>query len=445
MDALPDDFSFMLEYDDVSTALAHIFFGYQARVADLLLAEKTMEAALNEVGEKPWDFVNRALNATDFGYNVKPPSAAITKDYTPLLCRTDDPNINIGFNDLSSGERIILRTILWFYNSQWNKISPKLFLLDEPDAHLHPSLTRQFLDVLKDVLVEQNNVRVILSTHSPSTVALAPDDSIFVMHRDAPRIRKTSKPEAIGVLTSGMVIVSPGTKFVLVEDEDDKSFYDVVRDILKEKNGSLALKSAPTLVFMPASLGHGPSKQSGGKGAVARWLQKLDDEPLRQMFFGLIDADNGNTPTQRMHVIGRYSFENYLWDPIIVFAALMDQKAAPALAGIKTNPGDEHLLRELPASGLQSIVDCVLHKVEPHLGTLSQADRNFVKVQFDNDIQVDYPNWMLRKQGKILSQEFRAAFNTNRILEQQQLLKSYMRVRLVPTELCECLKRLQDA
>ena len=47
-------------------------------------------------------------------------------------------------------------------------------------------MTRHLLNVIKDVLVERYNVRTILTTHSPSTVALAPADSIFVMSaRDA--------------------------------------------------------------------------------------------------------------------------------------------------------------------------------------------------------------------------------------------------------------------
>lgn len=97
--------------------------------------------------------------------------------------------------------------------------------MDEPDAHLHPSMTRQFIDILKGVLVDHYKVRVILTTHSPSNVALAPETSLFVMAREQPRIRRaTSKAEAIGLLTSGLVIVSPGTRFVLVEDEDDVRF-----------------------------------------------------------------------------------------------------------------------------------------------------------------------------------------------------------------------------
>lgn len=235
---LPDDFIFMLEYNDVSAGLAHVFVGYQVRLAERLLDHQSEEKILEELGRPPWEFVNDALASTDFGYRIVPPENKLLKDYSIKVVDVVRGTI-LQLNDLSSGEKAILRTMLWFYNTKHNNIFPKLFLLDEPDAHLHPSMTRQFVDILKNVIVDQYGVRVILSTHSPSTVALAPEESIFVMSREQPRIRRPpSKAEAIGLLTSGLVIVSPGTRFVLVEDEADVRFYGAVRDVLTDQGPS---------------------------------------------------------------------------------------------------------------------------------------------------------------------------------------------------------------
>ena len=249
---LPDDFVYMLEYGEVSAGLAHVFVGYQIRRAEKLMAGETENQILQELGPQPWDFVNEALSSADFGYRIIPPENKIMKDYYVKVAAVGD-NTPLELDDLSSGEKTILRTVLWFYNTKHNKIFPKLFLMDEPDAHLHPSMTRQFIDVLKNVLVDQYNVRIILTTHSPSTVALAPEESIFVMSRGQPRIRRpASKAEAIGLLTSGLVIVSPGTRFIFVEDEQDVKFYSAVMDILADQGPSKdpkALRPAPSSCF----------------------------------------------------------------------------------------------------------------------------------------------------------------------------------------------------
>jgi hypothetical protein len=391
--------------------------------------------------------VNDALASAEFGYRIVPPENKLLKDYHVMVAAVGS-NAPLELNDLSSGERTILRTVLWFYNSKHNNIFPKLFLLDEPDAHLHPSMTRQFIDVLKNVLVDQYNVRVILTTHSPSTVALAPEESLFVMSREQPRIRRpASKADAIGLLTSGLVIVSPGTRFVLVEDEDDLKFYSAVRDILSDQGPSKdprALQPAPSLVFMPASTGKGIGKTGGGKNVVVQWVEKFDAAPLNEMFRGVIDLDGGNHGGPRIHVLGRYSIENYQLDPTVVFGVLIEEKKAPSIPNVTVTPGDEHRLRTLPASALQGVVNYVAQQVEPVLGALTIGDKALVKVTFTNGLELDYPAWMLARRGHDLLPIYQQVFGQATIVP-PKLERSFRRVRLVPIELAEIMSQLQGA
>jgi len=108
------------------------------------------------------------------------------------------------FGTLSSGETTILALIFALYNSENKGHFPQVILFDEPDAHLHPSLTEIFLDVIQKVLVQEQKVRVILTTHSPSTVALAPEESIYCMDRDLGYPIKEDKRAAINMLSSGL-------------------------------------------------------------------------------------------------------------------------------------------------------------------------------------------------------------------------------------------------
>jgi predicted ATPase len=442
---LPDDFMYMLEYAEVSAALSHVFVGYQIRFAEKLMDRQPEQQILHELGPPPWDFVNEALASAEFGYQIVPPENKLLKDYHVTVVAAGG-GAPLELNDLSSGERTILRTVLWFYNTKHNNIFPKLFLLDEPDAHLHPSMTRQFIDVLKSVLVDQYGVRVILTTHSPSTVALAPEESLFVMSREQPRIRRpASKADAIGLLTSGLVIVSPGTRFVLVEDEDDLKFYNAIRDILSDQGPSKdpkALKPAPSLVFMPASTGKGIGKTGGGKNVVVQWVEKFDAAPLSEMFRGIIDLDGGNPSGPRIHVLSRYSIENYQLDPLVVFGVLIDEKKAPSLPGVAVTPGDEHLLRTLPSSAVQSVVNYVAQEVEPVLGSLRSSERALAVVEFTNGLKLNYPAWMLKMRGHDLLPIYQKVFGQTTITP-PRLERSFRRVRLVPIELAEILSELQ--
>jgi predicted ATPase len=446
-DMLPDDFTYMLEYGDVSAGLSHVFVGYQIRRAERLMNGESEEQILQGLGRPPWQFVNEALATAEFNYRIIPPENKLLKNYH-VQVEAADTKIPLELNDLSSGEKVILRTVLWFYNSKHNNIFPKLFLLDEPDAHLHPSMTRQFIDVLKTVLVDQYNVRIILSTHSPSTVALAPEESIYVMSREQPRIRRAaSRAEAIGLLTSGLVIVSPGTRFVLVEDEADVKFYSAIRDVLADQGPSKdlkALKPAPSIVFMPVSRGKGRKRIAGGKSIVTQWVEKFNAPPLNEMFRGIIDRDNGNIGGPRIEVLGRYTIENYQLDPIVVFSVLIDEGKAPTLPGIALTPGDEHRLRTLPTTALQRVVDDIARQIEPALGTLADNEKSLVPVGFTNGVELNYPAWMLTKGGHDLLPVYQRVFGQT-VITPPKLEKSFRRVRLVPIELAEILARLQEA
>src|SRR5580698_1989792 len=151
LEKLPDDFLYMLEYGEVAAGLSHVFVGYQLRLAQMLLNKQSEEKISEDIGKPPWIFVNDALAAAGFGYRIIPPSNNLLQNYQARVVAIGSET-PMSFDDLSSGEKTILRTLLWFYNSKHNSIFPKLFLLDEPDAHLHPTMTRQFMDILKNVL-----------------------------------------------------------------------------------------------------------------------------------------------------------------------------------------------------------------------------------------------------------------------------------------------------
>lgn len=446
---LPDDFSFMLDDVDVVSGLSHVFIAYQSEFADQLMKGKPKDIILKDLGQAPWEVVNKALLAAGFSYLVKSPLEQKLYDMYSLCFKTKDSEKIIYPHDLSSGEKVILQLVLWLYNSRHHGRFPKLFLLDEPDAHLHPSMARQFMNVIKEVLVDQFKVRVILTTHSPSTVALAPEESIFVMSRDAPRIRRPkSKDEAVGLLTSGLVFVSPATRYIIVEDNADVEFYSAIRDILSDYGPSKdasALKPSLSLVFMPASWGEGRQKTSGGASIVKQWIEKFNSAPFHQLFRGVIDLDDGNTPTDRIEVVSRYSIENYLLDPIVVFGVLIEEGAMPSRADIKVSQGDEHRLREMSEQDLQQILVIIQIYVDPLVSSnLSSEERATRVITFTNKKQLSYPAWMITRRGHDLMRLYQQRYGGAKVISPPRLIRSLQRVRMIPVELADLMHKLQS-
>lgn len=82
-------------------------------------------------------------------------------------------------NSLSSGNKVIFYILmLVIANSEIDSI----FLVDEPESHLHPSLQVGFIRVLKEILQKLNGM-AILATHSPLFLQCIPKMNVFIMSR----------------------------------------------------------------------------------------------------------------------------------------------------------------------------------------------------------------------------------------------------------------------
>ncbi len=443
---LPDDYAFMLDEADITSGLAHVFLAYRLRAAEVLEAGTPRADVVKVLGPAPWDMLNEAFQAAEFPYRVVSPLGTKLLDRYELFLEEPGSSHRLRPIDLSSGEKVLLGLVLWLYNSQHHGRFPRLFLLDEPDAHLHPSMTRHLLGVIKEVLVERYNVRTILTTHSPSTVALAPADAVFEMSKVQPRIRRSpSQAETIGLLTSGLVTVSPTTRYVLVEDDDDVKFYGAVRDILTDYGPSRdprAIKPAPSIVFLPASSGSGKGKVGGGKTVVEAWINKFDRPPLDKLIRGVIDRDGTNTATARIAVLGRYSIENYYLDPFVVFGLLLEAQRAPAISNVTISSGDEHRIRISNNAELQAIVDVIRNLVEPAIAAQA-PDTTPHTVTFTIGRSVQYPAWMLYHRGHDLLPAYQSVFGGASVISPPRLERSLRRTRLIPSELADIFDGLQ--
>lgn len=75
---------------------------------------------------------------------------------------------SITFRELSEGEQQLLMVLGLL---RFTKEDESLFLLDEPDTHLNPAWSLQYIDFLDQVVGKQKTSHIIMTTHDPLTIA----------------------------------------------------------------------------------------------------------------------------------------------------------------------------------------------------------------------------------------------------------------------------------
>lgn len=215
---------FAAKQDFLPMALGRVIWDYYAKYRNNQLNEfqnikygkkypaLSEEEFLDVHGEKPWDIINdilKTFNSLEYRVN-SPEGEDIFSNFTLRLVHTGKENLEIDFNSLSSGERVLMALVASIYKSSSDNYFPDVLLLDELDASLHPSMMKNMLAVIKDVFLARG-VKVILVTHSPTTIALCPEESIYVMNKSgAQRIEKKSCNEALAILTEGFATLAEG-------------------------------------------------------------------------------------------------------------------------------------------------------------------------------------------------------------------------------------------
>lgn len=284
------------------------------------------EAFVKQHGPAPWDFVNETIRIAGLGFTINSPNMTDFDPYTPVLTKSST-GVAVPFGTLSSGEKILMSfAFCVYYSNNRRQLAsyPKVILFDEIDAPLHPSMTKGLVETIQRTLVDDFGINVICTTHSPSTVALAPEGSVHLMLRDIPGLHKTSKAKALNLLTEGvptLAISYSGRRQVFVESPTDAKLYDLIYTRLKTK-----LDSERSLEFVST----GVRSQAGqevntGCDAVKRLVNDLASTG-NQSVFGLLDWDGKAKSSDRIFVLAegeRNGLENCILDPLALGGILI--------------------------------------------------------------------------------------------------------------------------
>lgn len=376
IDALTEDFvfdNFEVSSDEIfSSQFASIFKLYQIRYDDnkYFKYKNDTEGEHNKVlsdedfktlyGPKPWELINNMLEFARLPYRVNHPEGHREKSFH--LCLTDiNTGIEIQVNDLSTGEKVLMSLALSIYNSNEENARPDVLLLDEPDAPLHPEFSKVFITAVENSIVKEAGVKVIISTHSPTTVAIAPEESLYRMNKVTGCPEKITKQQAINILVQDLDNVRlsfENRRQVFVESKYDTQYYNRIFSIVSHKY------IMPTLPqFLPPRSGDGSNCDEVSD--IVNALRGFGNN----LVYGIKDYDNKNHSSQYVLVLGeghRYAIDNYIFDPIYV-AFLLIRENVIKTESVDLPPFTYVELSKMDDDQIQSLINYVIDS----LGLLS--------------------------------------------------------------------------
>ena len=358
----------------------------------------------------PWKMINDILdfNNLDFYFqeiDKKDFSTDITINFKFIKKSTQE---EIPFNDLSSGEKVIIGLILKLFTSEYYNEElnfPDLIILDEPDAHLHPEMSHLLINVLQNTFVSKFGIKVIFTTHSPSTIALLDDNNIYqISNGQNTFLKKISKDNALTLLTSFIPTLSidyKNHKQIFVESPTDRFYYQTLFDKLSQ------YKKYPfKLYFISNGYGKGSSIQ------VKETVESIRKSENKS-FFGIIDWDTENSDSEYVKVHGeniRYSIENYVYDPIYLIIQLMEIKAhnIHLEIGIDETYNQYQIGNETELA--ETAINWFFDKFYSKFPMNDDIKNNKRKVTFFNGDTYEIPVWYLEFQGHDLETKLKTIF-----------------------------------
>lgn len=246
-----DNFESLTTVDELSRFIANENLRYMKRVTHLAETHQREETDMLVAQERPYQTINRLFRQYGFDYfDMQNPFPIDGKLNGEIRFQGKGGEI-VDYNSLSRGEQAIVQFVIWSYGQDFRGNRLNTMVLDEPDAHLHPSMCKMMVEIFSELSADKERggggIRIIMTTHSPSTVAFAPEGSLFVMQREADNKRvvsPTTSEDAIEILSDGIFTFSqamnhftifsssPKNNLVFVEGKTDIRHFSRAMQVL---------------------------------------------------------------------------------------------------------------------------------------------------------------------------------------------------------------------
>lgn len=416
-----------------TTNLKFLYFQYWARI----------QAGMS-VGQAPWDAFNQIGKMLNFKFELDEPKIADKKFDVRL--RDKEKKVFISPDSLSSGEKVIFSLFVAMYTTHSQEHLPALIIFDEPDAYLHPSLSSTMLKVINDVLIGEHGIKVIMTTHSPTTVAMLPETSLFCMKDGV--MKKVTKQEAILALTAGLNTISvyyENVKQVFVEADNDNFFLSQVYH--QAMTAGILIKDV-NLKFVNVG-----DDKLGGCSTVKKVVNDLAGADNKTVF-GIIDYDGKNIATDRIKVLGcgsRYAIDNYMVDPLVMTLLYLEEVGERPKVGFDIHDSLVGYGKKTPLEK-QQYCDKYLAILEAVVPADKKADSTLVKYMTMGGVEYTIPKWFTTIQGHLLVSYVRAAtpflgkYKDDKALYKKIINYCYGNYpEIIPMDVVDTLREIQES
>lgn len=277
----------------------------------------------------------------------------------------------LDIDDLSSGEKSIVILFLPLLEDEISGLLKKLiavspspspspapepdrvFVIDEPELHLHPDLQSKILTYLRS-LSKDTNIQFIVSTHSPTILDQALDDELYVLGFKVsdPSVNQLKKVasnierlEALKQLAGSTYLVTTGRSIVCIEGDADATSRPADLRLFQ-----ILYPRSTAYTFIP----------TGGKGEVIKIVTKLREYLPSDSFgvkvFGLTDLDQTINNNDGIFTLPVCMIENLLLNSTALFNYLQKLE-------ITTFSTIEGVVSELTEIALASKTDEISYRV----------------------------------------------------------------------------------
>ncbi|WP_407728890.1 AAA family ATPase [Pseudomonas helleri] len=356
------------------------------------------EDFVEKYGPPPWDLINDILARANLPYEISPPNLADFELPYRVTLKDTNSNIEISTNDLSSGEKVLMSLALAIYRTTEEGILPELLLLDEPDAALHPQFSKLLIEILTETIVNKAGIRVIITTHSPSTVAMAPENSVFEIDKRTRTPFSVRNSDAVRTLTEGVDFLRvsfESRRQIFVESKYDVVYFDKLFG---------AVSRLHKFTYQPVFIEpHSGTSNCTDVISIVNRLRHAKND----LVWGIIDFDNDNKSTDSIIVLGggsRYAIENYLLDPLYVcFCLIRNNQKKFTDFGVSTGKARYSEIPDLTQQECQIMIDSLLTQSGIALNDL-------LLTKLVNGFELNYPSSFLLHQGHDYEEKLKAAF-----------------------------------
>ncbi|PHQ27188.1 hypothetical protein CLH62_06335 [Marinobacter guineae] len=134
------------------------------------------------------------------------------------------------FRELSEGEQQLI-TVLGLL--RFTREDESLFLLDEPDTHLNPAWSMEYINYLQKIagldehLDQKKNSHIVLATHDPIVLSTMKKEQIQIMKRDSHSLKVETNPPLYDPKGLGVSGILTSDMFGLRSDLDSETLEDL--------------------------------------------------------------------------------------------------------------------------------------------------------------------------------------------------------------------------